>query len=121
LLNLGHSFGHAIESEAGLGKILHGEAVALGICLAYRFSAEAGLSPQGDADRVVSHFSSCGLPTRLADAGIASGKRLIDWIARDKKSQQGRISLILARGIGRAFFEPAVERRRLLDFLERSA
>ena len=51
LLNLGHSFGHAIEAEAGLGKILHGEAVAIGLCLAFRFSAEAGICPQGDADR----------------------------------------------------------------------
>ena len=121
LLNLGHSFGHAIESESGLGKILHGEAVALGICLAFRFSAEAGLCPQGDADRVVSHFSSSGLPTRLSEAGIAGGARLVDWMARDKKSRQGRMSLILARGIGRAFFEPAVDSRRLLDFLDRAA
>ena len=121
LLNLGHSFGHAIEAEAGLGKILHGEAVALGLCLAFRFSAEVGLSPQGDADRIVTHFAACGLPTRLAEAGIGNGITLANWIARDKKSQQGNLSLVLARGIGRAFFEPSVSSRRLLDFLDRAA
>src|SRR4029453_9130005 len=71
LLNLGHSFGHAIESEAGLGKILHGEAVALGLALAYRFSAEGGLCPPAEADRVIAHLAACGLPTRLAEFGLA--------------------------------------------------
>ena len=121
LLNLGHSFGHAIEAEAGLGKILHGEAVAIGLCLAFRFSADAGICPQGDADRLVTHLASCGLPTRLSEAGIRNGNSLVTWIARDKKSQHGSLSLVLVRGIGRAFFEPNVDSRRLLDFLERVA
>lgn len=121
LLNLGHSFGHAIEAEAGLGEILHGEAVALGLCLAFRFSAEAGLCPQVDADRVVAHFAACGLPTRLAETGIGNGSKLASWIARDKKSQHGGLSLVLVRGIGRAFFEPRIDTRRLLDFLDRAA
>ena len=121
LLNLGHSFAHAIEAEAGLGKVLHGEAVAIGICLAFRFSAEVGLCPQGDADRVASHLAACGLPTLLAEAGIGNGSKLANWIARDKKNQQGDLSLVLVRGIGRAFFEPSVSSRRLLDFLDRAA
>ena len=120
LLNLGHSFGHAIEAEAGLGKILHGEAVALGLSLASRLSAEAGLCPQADADRIVTHLAACDLPTRLAEVGV-SGSRLANWIARDKKSQQGNLSLVLVRGIGRAFFEPNVDNRRLLGFLDRAA
>jgi 3-dehydroquinate synthase len=121
LLNLGHSFGHAIESEAGLGAILHGEAVALGIALAYRFSAEAGLCPAADADRVVSHFQNCGLPTRLAEVGLAGrGSRLPGWMARDKKNQPGRIALVLTHGIGRAFLEPNVDSRRLAEFLDRA-
>ena len=121
LLNLGHSFGHAIEAEAGLGNILHGEAVALGLALAFRFSAEAGLCPASEADRVVSHLAACGLPTRLADVGIGGGRKLANWMARDKKNPPGRLSLILARGIGRAFLDPSVDSRRLLDFLDRSA
>jgi 3-dehydroquinate synthase len=118
LLNLGHSFGHAIEAEAGLGKILHGEAVALGIVLAFRYSAELGLCAQSEADRVVAHFRSCSLPSRLGDVGIAGG-RLAHWMARDKKNLQGRLSLVLVRGIGRAFLDPAVDVRRLFDFLDR--
>ena len=121
LLNLGHSFGHAIEAEAGLGAVLHGEAVALGISLAFLFSAEAGLCPQADVDRVRSHFQACGLPTQLADIGLGGrGGRLIPWMARDKKNQPGKVALVLSKGIGRAFLEPSVDARRLADFLERA-
>ena len=122
LLNLGHTFGHAIEAEAGLGNILHGEAVALGIALAFRFSAEAGICPSGEADRIALHFNACGLPTRLSDAGLNSrGGRLADWMARDKKGSTGKIALVLARGIGRAFLEPSVDGQRLAEFLDRTA
>ena len=122
LLNLGHSFGHAIESESGLGTVLHGEAIALGITLAFVFSAEAGLCPQSDGDRVRVHFQSCGLPTQLSDVGLGGrGSRLVEWMAKDKKNQSGKIALILSRGIGRAFLEPQVDERRLGDFLDRAA
>lgn len=121
LLNLGHSFAHAIEAEAGLGNVLHGEAVALGISLAFRFSTEAGICPAAEADRIVSHLSGIGLPTRLSDVGLAGRQdRLVGWMARDKKNQAGRFTLVLARGIGRAFLEPNVDARRLADFLERA-
>jgi len=120
LLNLGHSFAHAIEAEAGLGKVLHGEAVATGLCLAFRFSAELGLCPQSDADRVVTHLAACGLPTRLGEVGISGGGTLANWIQRDKKNQASGLSLVLARGIGRAFFERNIDSRRLLDFLDRA-
>lgn len=121
LLNLGHSFAHAIESEAGLGKVLHGEAVAIGLCLAFRFSAEVGICPKGDADRVIAHLAACGLPTRLSEAGVGNPSRLANWVARDKKSKQGSLSLVLVRGIGRAFLERGVDARRLLDFISRVA
>lgn len=122
LLNLGHSFGHAIESETGLGTILHGEAVALGLALAFRFSAEAGLCPASDADRVTAHLASCELPTSLAEVGLGGrGGRIVNWMAGDKKNLADRLALVLAHGIGRAFLEPNVDVRRLTEFLDRAA
>lgn len=122
LLNLGHSFGHAIEAAAGLGNLLHGEAVALGIALAFRFSAEFDLCPAADAKRVLAHLASCELPTRLADVGLGKrGSELFGWMGRDKKNRQGQSALVLARGIGRAFLDPAVDSRRLAAFLDRAA
>lgn len=122
LLNLGHSFGHAIEAEAGLGSILHGEAVALGLALAFRFSAELNLCPEADSERVAAHLAASGLPTRLADVGLEKrGEKLAGWMRRDKKNSQGEIALILARAIGRAFLEPRVDLQRLTAFLDRAA
>lgn len=121
LLNLGHSFGHAIEAETGLGKVLHGEAVGLGLALAFRFSADLGICPKSDADRITSHLAACGLPTQLAETGMAgSTDRLVKRMAGDKKNMDGRLALILARGVGKAFLEPNVDVRRLSDFLERA-
>ena len=121
LLNLGHSFGHAIEAEAGIGSLLHGEAVALGMILAFRLSSELGFCSAADTERVVSHFAACDLPTRLADVGLADrGGKLIKWIIRDKKNRAGRIALILTRGIGRAYLDPAVGAERLSAFLDRA-
>lgn len=122
LLNLGHSFGHAIEAEAGLGRILHGEAVALGLALAFRFSTELNLCPAADSERVTAHLAACGLPTRLTEVGLEKrGAKLAGWMRRDKKNSQGEIALVLARGIGRAFFEPRVDAQRLSAFLDRAA
>jgi 3-dehydroquinate synthase len=122
LLNLGHSFGHAIEAEAGLGNLLHGEAVALGLALAFRFSAELDLCPAADAERVVAHLALCELPTRLADVGLGNrGTKLTGWMSRDKKNRQGQTALVLVRGIGRAFLDPAVDTRRLGAFLDSAA
>lgn len=119
LLNLGHSFGHAIEAEAGLGTVLHGEAVALGIALAFRFSADAGLCPLAEAEAVVTHLGNAGLPTKLSEVGLThKGGRLADWIVRDKKNQPGRVALVLTRGIGRAFLELSIDSRRLAQFLD---
>jgi 3-dehydroquinate synthase len=122
LLNLGHSFGHAIEAEAGLGSILHGEAVALGMLLALRFSSELGLCPAADVERVEAHLASCELPTRLAEVGLEKrGAKLTGWMSGDKKNSQGRMALVLARGIGRAFLETSADARRLTAFLDQAA
>jgi 3-dehydroquinate synthase len=121
LLNLGHSFAHAIEAEAGLGAVLHGEAVALGIVLAFRFSSELRLCPAAETEQVAAHLATCGLPIRLADIGLSKrGAKLTGWINRDKKNSAGRIALVLARGIGRAFLDPAVNGQRLAAFLDRA-
>jgi 3-dehydroquinate synthase len=121
LLNLGHSFGHAIEAENGLGNMLHGEAVALGLSLAFRYSAEIGMCPKSDADRVTSHLAASGLPTRMAEAGLGGNAgRLVKRMAGDKKNLEGRLALILAGGIGKAFLEANIDARRLADFLDRA-
>ncbi|MDQ3074174.1 MAG: 3-dehydroquinate synthase [Pseudomonadota bacterium] len=116
LLNLGHSFAHAIESAAGLGQILHGEAVAVGLVLALRFSADFGLCDASDADRLAAHLGELGLPTSLAAVAI-DGPALLDWIARDKKNDGAALTLILSRGIGRAFVARNVDPARLAAFL----
>jgi len=118
LLNLGHSFGHAIETVSGLGALLHGEAVAIGLCLAFGFSVEVGLCPSEDDARVKAHLASIGLPTRLSDVGLAgAGPALFDAIKRDKKAGLEGISLILVRGIGRAEILRGIDPRRLAEFL----
>ena len=111
LLNFGHSFGHALESETGLP---HGEAVAIGMVLALRLSVERGLCPPGDARRVEAHLAAVGLPTRLSDVDPA---RLVARMAHDKKARDGRMRLILAGGIGEAFVGDGVEAAELQDFL----
>ncbi len=113
LLNFGHSFGHAIEAEAGLP---HGEAVALGMTLAFRMSAERGLCPPADAERVAHHIDSVGLPTRLEgfDAGA-----LVARMAHDKKRQGAGLRLVLARRIGEAFVDDSVTAEEVEGFLER--
>lgn len=105
LLNLGHSFGHALEAETGYSdRLLHGEAVAAGMVLAHQFSAANGLCPPEDAARVRDHLASVDLPHSLASAGINSGGRaLADHMAHDKKVRGGKLPLILTRGIGQSF------------------
>lgn len=105
LLNLGHTFGHALEAEAGYGDaLLHGEAVAVGMVMAFDLSARLGLCPAGDATRVRRHLSAVGLPTSLDETPLrgAAPARLIDHMWRDKKVSSGKMTFILARGIGQA-------------------
>ncbi|HYF22532.1 MAG TPA: 3-dehydroquinate synthase [Caulobacteraceae bacterium] len=121
LLNLGHTFGHALEAETGFGPMLHGEAVALGTAMAYRFSVKRGLCPGKDADRAERALAAVGLPTRLEQAPGAPFKadRLLGHMAKDKKAEGGKLVLVLAEGIGRAVpvrdVEPAALRRFLIE------
>lgn len=117
LLNLGHSFAHALEAETGFSDtLLHGEAVAIGLVLAFRLSAERGLCSETDAARVAAHLDSAGLPTSLE---IGTGASLTAHMAKDKKARSGRVPLILARGIGRAFVDTSVDLDEVADFLDR--
>ena len=122
LLNLGHSFGHAVESVAGPSAIHHGEAVAIGLGLAFGFSVRLGLCPSDDEVRVRAHLASIGLPTRLKEIGLANAvPALLDSIRLDKKAGSEGISLILARGIGRAEIFRGVDQRRLAEYLDQAA
>jgi 3-dehydroquinate synthase len=108
LLNLGHTFGHAIEAALGYGDaLLHGEAVATGLVLAFDLSARLGLCPPEDAARVRRHIAAVGLPV-APPSGLAA-TTLVDLMGQDKKVRDGRITFILARGIGRAFVESSVD------------
>ena len=120
LLNLGHTFGHALEAAAGFSdRLLHGEGVAVGLALAFAFSARRGLLPAAEADRVARHLAGVGLPTRMSDiAGELPGPdRLLELMAQDKKVKRGKLALILARGIGAAFIEPDVDQGEIRAFL----
>jgi len=121
LLNLGHTFAHALESATGYSeRLLHGEAVALGMVLAFRLSAKLGLCAEDDAKRAAAHLAAVGLPTRLAqiEGELPGPAALLDLMATDKKVEQGSLVFILARGIGKAFVAKGVEIgpvRALLD------
>ncbi len=121
LLNLGHTFGHALEAEAGYGgSVLHGEAVAAGMVMAFDLSVRLGLCPAEDAARVRRHLASVGLPTGAQILGPAgwNADRLIGHMRQDKKVKDGRVTFILARGIGKSFIAHDVELdevRRMLD------
>jgi 3-dehydroquinate synthase len=112
LLNLGHTFGHALERITAYdsSRLVHGEGVAIGLSLAHRFSAHLGLCGRGDAERVERHLKAVGLPTRLGDVpgGAGSTDAILDAMAQDKKVKGGALTFILSRGIGRSFIAPGV-------------
>jgi 3-dehydroquinate synthase len=121
LLNLGHTFGHALEAATGFsGRLLHGEAVAAGMALAFEFSARRGLLPPAEADRAIRHLSEVGLPVRPQDipGELPSVDRLIDLMAQDKKIKRGMPTFILVRGIGAAFVDTGVDARDVRAFLD---
>jgi len=120
LLNFGHTFGHAIETEQGYGglgndNLNHGEAVAVGMVLAARLSADLGLAPPADAERLERALAAYGLPTRLP-AGLAPDA-LLARMRLDKKNLAGRLRLVLWRGLGRAEVVPEVDENRVLAVL----
>jgi 3-dehydroquinate synthase len=124
LLNFGHTFGHALETETGFSsRLLHGEAVALGMVLALDFAVRLGLAAAGEALRVRQHLEDRGLPTRMAKVGLAgtSADRLIAHMGKDKKVRDGRITLILPRRIGEAFVMKDAPLEPLRDFLSEAA
>jgi len=119
LLNLGHTFGHALEAEVGYGgALLHGEAVAVGLGLAFRLSAQLGLCAPGDATRVADHLNAVGLPSEPGMLNRRfSASRLIANMRRDKKMRDGALHFVLARGIGQAFTSADVPAAAVLDLL----
>src|SRR5215471_5653920 len=120
LLNLGHTFGHAFEAAAGFSdRLLHGEAIALGMTLAFAFSARRGLLSPAEAERVERHLAAVGLPIHLSSVpgGLPGADRLMKLIAQDKKVKRGRLTFILARGIGASFIAPDVDAAEVHAFL----
>jgi 3-dehydroquinate synthase len=106
LLNLGHTFGHGLEAATGFSnRLIHGESVALGCVLAFKLSAKLGLASAGDVARVERHFSTIGLPTKMRDipGGQPASEEMLSHMRHDKKARGGKMTFILAHGIGKAF------------------
>lgn len=122
LLNLGHTFGHALEAYCGYdpARLIHGEAVAIGLALAHDFSAAEGFAPAADAERVRRHLEEVGLPSHISAIGgdKPSADALMSHIAQDKKVRRGQLTFILSRGIGRAFIAADVSPGRVHAFLQ---
>ena len=121
LLNLGHTFGHALEAATGYSdRLLHGEGVSIGMVLAHRFSGAQGLAPAADAERAEAHLKGIGLPTRIGDIPGAplDADTLMHHIAQDKKVARGALTFILTRGIGQAFVARDVDAGTVRAFLD---
>jgi 3-dehydroquinate synthase len=120
LLNLGHTFGHALEAVTGYSdRLLHGEGVAIGMALAFRLSVKLGLAPREDAERFIQHLKAVGLPSSIADirGPPPDAKNLIAAMAHDKKVADGKINFVLLHGMGKAFVTNAVPQDALVDIL----
>ncbi|MFT4075887.1 MAG: 3-dehydroquinate synthase [Asticcacaulis sp.] len=120
LLNLGHTFGHALEAEVGFGDtLLHGEAVAIGMAQAFRYSALNGECTEEDEARAVAAIAHAGLPTRMSDIRNApfDADRLITHMGHDKKAEGGTLTFVLVNGIGRAFVAKKVPAESIAEFL----
>ena len=120
LLNLGHTFGHALEAEVGFGDALkHGEAVAIGMAQAFRYCALSGDCDQAEAERAVAAIAHSGLPTRMNEVPGApfAAQNLLTHMAGDKKAEGGTLTFILVNGIGKAYVAKKVGAEDVLDFL----
>jgi 3-dehydroquinate synthase len=117
LLNFGHTFGHALETAAGYGSLLHGEAISIGMVLAARLSAQLQHAGADDTRRLQGLLQRCGLPTSLP-AGV-DAQRLLDLMRLDKKNLSGRLRLILWRGVGRAEIVPDVDEAAIREVLNK--
>ncbi|MDX8523150.1 3-dehydroquinate synthase [Mesorhizobium sp. MSK_1335] len=124
LLNLGHTFGHALEAATQYdgARLVHGEGVAIGMALAHRFSARLNLASPDDAERVEAHLRAVGLPWRMADipGGLPDAEALLGFITQDKKVSRGALTFILTHGIGQAFIAKDVPPSEVLAFLKMS-
>ena len=120
LLNLGHTFGHALEAQTGFSdRLHHGEAVALGMVLAARYSARRGTIADADAERVTAAIDAAGLPSELAALGLnCGGRALAAHMLHDKKMDAGTLPFVLLRGIGEAFLDKAVSLEDVAEFLD---
>jgi len=126
LLNLGHTFGHALEAATGFSdRLFHGEGVSVGMVLAAELSAQLGMISESDAARVKRHLASVGLPTHLQDIagfaqeGLADADALMALMAQDKKVKRGKLTFILLQAVGRAVIANDVEPALVRDFLQR--
>jgi len=120
LLNFGHTFGHALETAAGFSdRLLHGEAVAIGMALAFGFSARLGLTSEAEAQRIVHHLAAVGLPTspKNIPGNMPDADGLLTLMAQDKKVRRCKLTFILTRGIGASFVAPDVDRAQVRAFL----
>jgi 3-dehydroquinate synthase len=125
LLNLGHTFGHALEAATGFSdRLFHGEGVSVGMVLAAEFSAQLGMISEADAARVERHLASVGLPTHLQDIagfaqeGLSDADALMALMAQDKKVKRGQLTFILLQAVGRAVVANDVEPALVRDFLQ---
>ncbi|MEN9718606.1 MAG: hypothetical protein RIQ99_1484 [Pseudomonadota bacterium] len=120
LLNLGHTFGHALEAQTGFGdRLLHGEAVALGMVLAARFSAERGLMPRASAEHIARHLADLGMASEIAALGLnCDGAALTAHMLHDKKMDAGTLPFVLMKGIGEAFLAKDVALADVATFLD---
>jgi 3-dehydroquinate synthase len=122
LLNLGHTFGHALEAATGYDgtRLVHGEGVAIGMALAHRFSARLNQASPDDAARVEAHLKAVGLPTRIADipGPLPDAAGLFDYMKQDKKVSRGALTFILTHGVGKAFVARDVPASEVMAFLE---
>ena len=121
LLNLGHTFGHALEKATGYSsRLLHGEGVAIGMVQAFRFSEHLNHCKAGTADRVARHLKAAGLPTHMneIEGPLPPVSDLVNIMKQDKKAQSGKLTFILARAIGDAFIARSVPESAVADFLK---
>ncbi len=120
LLNLGHTFGHALEAQTGFSdRLLHGEGVALGMVLAARFSARRGLIAAAEADRIAAHFAEVGMASEIATLGLnCDGQALVAHMLHDKKMDAGTLPFVLMKQIGEAFLAKDVDLAEVAAFLD---
>ncbi len=122
LLNLGHTFGHALEAatQYDSARLVHGEGVSIGMVLAHQFSARMNLASPDDGKRVEKHLREVGLPTTMGEipGGLPPAEVLMDAIAQDKKVKAGKLTFILTRGVGQSFVADDVPQSEVVAFLK---